>query len=107
VGATERKLKEQGVAYKVGKFPFTASGKAVAMGEPEGFVKVLSGAEFGEVLGAHIIGPEATELIAEFGLAMNCELTLDDIHATIHAHPTLSEALAEAVAATHNESIHI
>jgi len=107
VGATEKKLKEAGVAYKVGKFPFTASGKAVAMGEPEGFVKVLSGAEFGEILGAHIIGPEATELIAEFGLAMNCELTLDDIHATIHAHPTLSEAMAEAVAATHNEAIHI
>ncbi|MBN1403852.1 MAG: dihydrolipoyl dehydrogenase [Opitutales bacterium] len=107
VGVTEKKLKEQGVAYKVGKFPFTASGKAVAMGEPEGFIKVLSGEKYGEILGAHIIGPEATELITEFGLAMNCELTLDDMHATIHAHPTLSEAMAEAVAATHGEAIHI
>jgi len=107
VGATEKKLKEQKVAYKVGKFPFTASGKAVAMGEPDGFIKVLSGEKYGEILGAHIIGPEATELIAEFGLAMNCELTVDDIHATIHAHPTLSEAMGEAVAATHGEAIHI
>ncbi len=107
VGATEKKLKEQGIPYKVGKFPFMASGKAVAMGEPEGFIKVLSGEKYGEVLGAHIIGAEATELIAEFGIAMRCELTLDDIHATIHAHPTLSEAMAEAVAATHNEAIHI
>jgi len=107
VGATEKKLKEQGIAYKVGKFPFTASGRAVAAGEAEGFVKVLSGEKYGEVLGAHIVGPDATELIGEFALAMNCELTLDDIHATIHAHPTLSEASAEAVAATHNEAIHI
>ena len=107
VGATERKLKEQGVAYKVGKFPFTASGRAVAAGEAEGFVKVLSGEKYGEILGAHIVGPDATELIGEFALAMNCELTLDDIHATIHAHPTLSEASAEAVAATHHEAIHI
>jgi dihydrolipoamide dehydrogenase len=107
VGATEKKLKESGVAYKVGKFPFTASGRAVAAGEAEGFVKVLSGEKYGEILGAHIIGPDATELIGEFTLAMNCELTLDDIHATIHAHPTLSEASAEAVAATHNEAIHI
>lgn len=107
VGATEKKLKEQGVEYKVGKFPFTASGKAVAAGEPEGFIKVLSGAKYGEILGAHIIGPEATELIAEFGLSMSCELTVDDIHATIHAHPTLSEAMGEAAAAVHGEAIHI
>ena len=107
VGATEKKLQEQGVAYKVGKFPFTASGRAVAAGEAEGFVKVLAGAKYGEILGAHIIGPDATELIAEFGLAMNCELTVDDIHATIHAHPTLSEAMGEAAAAVHNEAIHI
>jgi dihydrolipoamide dehydrogenase len=107
VGATEKKLKDAGVAYKVGKFPFTASGRAVAAGEAEGFVKVLSGEKYGEILGAHIIGPDATELIAEFTLAMSCELTVDDIHATIHAHPTLSESLGEAAAAVHGEAIHI
>ena len=107
IGATEKKLKEQNIAYKVGKFPFTASGKAVTSGETEGFIKILSGEKYGEILGAHIIGPDATELIAEFGLAMNCELTVDDIHATIHAHPTLSEAMGEAAAATHGEAIHI
>ncbi len=107
VGATEKKLKDAGIPYKAGKFPFTASGKAVAAGEAEGFIKVLSGEKFGEILGAHIVGPDATELIAEYALAMNCELTVDDIHATIHAHPTLSEALGEAAAATHNEAIHI
>ena len=107
VGATEKKLKEAQIPYKVGKFPFTASGKAVAAGEPEGFIKVLTGSKYGEVLGAHIVGPEATELIAEFSLAMNCELTVDDIHATIHAHPTLSEAMGEAAAAVHGQAVHI
>jgi dihydrolipoamide dehydrogenase len=107
VGFSEKKLKEQGVAYKVGKFPFTASGRAVAAGEAEGFVKVLAGEKYGEILGAHIVGPDATELIAEFALAMNCELTVDDIHATIYAHPTLSEAMGEAAAAVNGEAIHI
>jgi hypothetical protein len=91
----------------VGKFPFTASGKAVAINHAEGFVKVITGKKYGEILGAHIVGPEATELIAEYGLALDAELTVDDIHATIHAHPTLSEALAEAAAAVHGEAIHI
>jgi dihydrolipoamide dehydrogenase len=107
VGATEKKLKDQGVAYKVGKFPFSASGKAVASGEAEGFIKVLAGEKHGEILGAHIVGPEATELIAEYALSMNCELTVDDIHATIHAHPTLSEAMGEAAAAVHSQAVHI
>jgi dihydrolipoamide dehydrogenase len=107
VGATEKKLKDAGTPFRVGKFPFTASGKAVASGEAEGFIKVLSGEKYGEILGAHIVGPDATELIAEYALAMNCELTVDDIHATIHAHPTLSESLGEAAAAVHNEAIHI
>lgn len=107
IGLTETKLKEAGIEYKAGKFPFAASGKAVAINHAEGFVKVLVDAKHGEILGAHIIGPEATELIAEYALAMNSELTIDDIHNTIHAHPTLSEALAEAAAAVYGEAIHI
>ncbi|HVU18727.1 MAG TPA: dihydrolipoyl dehydrogenase [Candidatus Didemnitutus sp.] len=106
-GLTEKACKEKGLNYKVGKFPFTASGKAVASGDSEGFVKVISDAKTGEILGVHIIGSEATELIAEYGLAMNLEATVDEVHHAIHAHPTLSEALAEAAAATTNEAIHI
>ncbi len=107
IGKTERELKEAKVDYKVGKFPFTASGKAVAAMASEGFVKLLTDAHTGEVLGAHITGAEATELIAEYALAMELEATWEEIHGTIHAHPTLSEALAEAAAATHGEAIHI
>ena len=106
-GVTEAKAKELGLDYKVGKFPFAASGKAVAGSHPEGFVKVISDAKTGEILGAHIIGREATELITEYCLAMQMEGTIDEIHGTIHAHPTLSEALAEAAADTHHEAIHI
>ena len=107
IGLTEEKAKEEGVAYKVGKFPFAASGKAVAVNHSEGFVKVLVGEKYGEILGAHIIGSDATELIAEYGLGIKLEATVDEIHQTIHAHPTMSEALAEAAAATHGEAIHI
>jgi dihydrolipoamide dehydrogenase len=107
VGMTEEQAKEKGIEYKVGKFPFTASGKAVAVNKPEGFVKLILGAEHGEILGAHIIGNDATELITEYVLAMKSEITADEIHATIHAHPTMSEALAEAAASAHNEAIHI
>jgi dihydrolipoamide dehydrogenase len=106
-GLTEQAAKAKGLAIKVGKFPFTASGKAVASAESEGFVKVISDAKTGEIYGAHIIGSEATELIAEYGLAMALEATVDDVHQTIHAHPTLSEALMEAAAATQGEAIHI
>ncbi len=107
IGLTEEKAKEEGIAYKVGKFPFAASGKAVAVNHSEGFVKVLVGEKYGEILGAHIIGSDATELIAEYGLGIKLEATVDEIHQTIHAHPTMSEALAEAAAATHGEAIHI
>jgi len=106
-GLTERAAKEKDLDYVVGKFPFTASGKAVASASSEGFVKVISDRKTGEVYGAHIIGAEATELIAEYGLAMELEATVEDIHKTIHAHPTLSEALMEAAAATTGEAIHI
>ena len=107
VGLTERAAKEKGIAYKVGKFPFLASGKAQAVGEGEGFVKILFGAEHGEVLGAHLIGPEATELIAELGLAITLEATHEEIEATIHAHPTLSEAIHEATGQAYGMAIHI
>jgi dihydrolipoamide dehydrogenase len=107
IGLTEEKAKEEGIEYKIGKFPFAASGKAVAVNHSEGFVKVIVGKKYGEILGAHIIGSDATELITEYGLAMKLEATVDEIHGTIHAHPTMSEALAEAAAAAHGEAIHI
>jgi dihydrolipoamide dehydrogenase len=107
IGMTERDVKEKGIKYKVGKFPFTASGKAVAAMESDGFVKLIVAESDGELLGAHITGHEATELIAEYALGMELEATWEEIHGTIHAHPTLSEALMEAAAATHGEAIHI
>jgi len=106
-GLTEQACREKKLNYKVGKFPFTASGKAVAAADTEGFVKVISEATTGEILGVHILGNEAPELIAEYILAMNMEGTIDEVHHSIHAHPTLSEALMEAAAATTGEAIHI
>ncbi len=106
VGLTERAAKEKGLKYRVGKFPFMASGKALAVGEPEGFVKLIIGEPHGEVLGAHIIGADATEMIAELGLAISLEATYEELIATIHAHPTLSEAVHEAAHASHGQAIH-
>ena len=107
IGLTERAAKEKGLKYRVGKFPFSASGKALAVGESDGFTKILFGEPHGEILGAHIVGNEATELIAELGLAMNLEATHEEIEATIHAHPTLAEAIHEATGAAHGRAIHI
>jgi len=107
VGLTERAAKEQGLKFKVGKFPFMASGKALAVGESEGFVKLIIGEPHGEIIGAHIIGPEATELIAELSLAITLEATHEEIESTIHAHPTLSEAVMEASHAAFGMAIHI
>ena len=106
VGKTERALKEEGIDYKVGKFPYAASGKAQASADAEGFVKLIFGKEHGELLGAHIIGDNATELIAEMGLALEMELTTDEIHSTIHAHPTLAEAIHEATLDADGHAIH-
>jgi dihydrolipoamide dehydrogenase len=106
VGKTERALKEAGIEYTVGKIPFVAIGKAVAAGEAEGFAKLLFGKQHGELLGAHIIGDNATELIAEMGLALDQELTGEEIHATIHAHPTMSEVIHEATLAATGHAIH-
>lgn len=110
VGATERALQERGrkpgVDYKVGKFPFQASGRAKASGHVEGFVKILGDAQTGEILGCHMIGDGVTELIAEATLAMKLEATADELIDTIHAHPTLSEALHEAALGTQGRTLH-
>ena len=107
VGLTEQACKEKELSYKVGKFPYQASGKkAQAAGETEGFIKIIIGEPHGEILGAHIIGCEATELIAELGLAIESELTYEEIENTIHAHPTLSEMVHEAVGASEGKAIH-
>lgn len=106
VGLTERAAKEKGLKFKVGKFPFMASGKARAVGETEGFVKLLIGEPHGEIIGAHIIGSEATELIAELGLAITLEATHEEVEATIHAHPTLSESVHEATGMAFGQAIH-
>jgi dihydrolipoamide dehydrogenase len=97
VGMTEAQVKEKKVEYKVGKFPFMASGRARTSGETEGFVKIIRDAKYGEILGAHIVGAHATELIHELVVARENEYTVAEIDLAIHAHPTLSEAIAEAV----------
>lgn len=107
VGMTEAKARQAGHELKIGKFPFMASGKAFAVGDREGFVKLIFDAKYGELLGAHIIGPEATELIAEVTLAKSMEATFESIVKTVHAHPTLSESIMEAAANAYGESIHI
>jgi dihydrolipoamide dehydrogenase len=106
VGLTEKRAREKELSYKVGKFPFFSLGKALAAGDNSGFVKLLFSEPGGEILGAHIIGAEATELISEVNLGMTMKATRDHIIGTIHAHPTLSEALGEAAAASAGEAIH-
>lgn len=107
VGLTERAAKEKGLKFKIGKFPFLASGKALAVGDSEGFVKLIIGEPHGEIIGAHIIGGDATEMIAELGLAITLEATVDEITGTIHAHPTLMESVHEAAHAASGHAIHI
>lgn len=107
VGLTEAQAQARGYAVKVGKFPFRALGKALAMAEHEGFVKVVVNAEYGELLGAHIIGSEATELLPEVTLARALEVTGHEIGHTVHAHPSLAEAIMEAARAAEGMAIHI
>ncbi|GHO66134.1 dihydrolipoyl dehydrogenase [Ktedonobacter sp. SOSP1-52] len=106
VGLTEAQAKEKDPEARVERFPWVAIGKAVAIGETDGFTKVIRG-KYGEILGAHIIGPDATNLISEFSIAMRGELTVDEIIETIHPHPTLSEGIREAVLAVEGRPIHI
>lgn len=107
VGLTEKQAKEKGHEIKVGKFPFSASGKATANGDTDGFVKVIFDAKYGEWLGCHMIGVGVTEMIAEAVAARKLETTGHEILKTVHPHPTLSEAVMEAVAAAYGEVIHI
>lgn len=107
VGMTEAQAKEAGYELKVGKFPFSASGKASASGAKEGFVKVIFDAKYGELLGAHMIGANVTEMIAELVLAKKLESTGHEILKAIHPHPTMSEAVMEATAAAYDEVIHL
>ena len=107
VGLTEEQAKEQGYELKVGKFPFSASGKATAAGTPEGFVKVIFDAKYGEWLGCHMIGAGVTDMIAEAVLGRKLETTGHEVLKTIHPHPTMSEAVMEAVADAYDEVIHL
>lgn len=107
VGLTEKKAKEKGYEIKVGKFPFSASGKASAAGAKEGFVKVIFDAKYGEFLGAHMIGANVTEMIAEVVVARKLETTGHEIIKSVHPHPTMSEAIMEAAAAAYDEVIHL
>lgn len=107
IGLTEAKAKEAGYEIKIGKFPFSASGKARAMGETAGLTKLIFDAKYGELLGAHIVGPEATELIAELTAFKSLEGTGESILKTIHAHPTLAESILEAAGVAYGEAINI
>lgn len=107
VGMTEAAAREAGYQLKIGKFPFTASGKASASGAKDGFVKLIFDAEYGELLGAHMIGANVTEMIAEIVLARKLETTAHEIIKAVHPHPTMSEAIMEAAAAAYDEVIHL
>jgi len=107
VGITEKMAKEKGYELKIGKFPFTASGKASAAGAKDGFVKLIFDAKYGELLGAHLIGYNVTEMIAELVVARNLETTGHELIKSVHPHPTISEAIMEAAAAAYGEVIHL
>jgi dihydrolipoamide dehydrogenase len=107
VGLTEARAKEGGYDVRVGRFPFTASGKAKILGETEGFVKIVSESKYDELLGVHIIGPHATDLIAEAVVALELESTAEALMRAVHAHPTLSEAVMEAAHAAVDQAIHV
>ena len=107
LGLTEAQARETGADINVGKFPFRANGKALALNDYEGFVKIIADKKFGEILGVHMVGPEVTDLTGELSLAKSMELTPTEIAHAVHAHPTLTEVVAEAALATMGEAIHI
>jgi dihydrolipoamide dehydrogenase len=107
VGLTEKAAKEAGLDFRVGKFPFSASGKASSAGAKEGFVKLIFDNKYGELVGAHMIGANVTEMIAELVVAKNLETTGHELIKSIHPHPTMSEAIMEAAAAAYGEVIHL
>ena len=106
-GLTEAQARERGYDVRIGRFPFQANGKALGMGESAGWIKLISGARYGEILGAHLIGPEVTELLPELTLAQRMELTTAEIARNVHAHPSLSEVLGEAAHVAEGHAIHI
>jgi dihydrolipoamide dehydrogenase len=106
VGMTEAKAREAGLQIKVGKFPFTANSKASIIDQHEGFIKVVADAKYGEILGVHIIGPLATELIAEAVVVMELEGTVEDLMFTVHAHPTVAEGMLDAFSAVEGKAIN-
>ncbi len=106
-GYTEAEAKEAGMEINVGTFPFSANGRALGMGEKEGFVKIISDAKYGEILGAHMVGPDVAELLPELTLAQQMEMTAEEIARNIHAHPTLSEVIMEAAHGVEGQPIHI
>jgi dihydrolipoamide dehydrogenase len=107
IGLTEAQCKERGLAYRVGRFPYAASGKANAIRHLEGLVKLIYGEPHGQLLGAHLIGAEVTELVAELGLALRLEATYEELLATLHAHPTLSENVFEATGVAYGRSANL
>ena len=107
VGLTELQAKEMGYDIEVGKFPWAAIGRAVASGHSDGFIKVIRDKQFSEILGAHIVGPHATELIAEFVIGRHLESTVEELEKAMHPHPTLSEGVAESALASLGRPIHI
>jgi dihydrolipoamide dehydrogenase len=106
IGLTEQQCKERKLDYKVGRFPFSASGRARTSGETDGFVKIIRDTKYGEILGAHIVGAHATELIHELAVARENEFTVEEVDLAIHAHPTLAEAVAEAALDSMGRMIH-
>ncbi|HEY8166984.1 MAG TPA: dihydrolipoyl dehydrogenase [Gemmatimonadaceae bacterium] len=107
IGLTEQQCKDKKLEYKVGKFPFSANGRARTSGETEGFVKIIRDAKYGEILGAHIVGAHATELLHELAVARENEFTVEEVDLAVHAHPTLSEAVAEAALDSLGRVIHV
>jgi dihydrolipoamide dehydrogenase len=107
VGITERAAQERGFDVRVGTFPFGVLGRAKMAGETEGFVKIVADAKYDEILGVHMIGLRSTELVAEAVLALRLECTVEELIRTIHAHPTMAEAVGEAAHAVHGAAIHI
>ncbi|AUN11254.1 dihydrolipoyl dehydrogenase [Clostridium botulinum] len=107
VGLTEEQAKQKGVDYKVGKFPLIYNGKSLIMNDTEGFIKIIADKKYEEILGVHILGPRATDLITEAALTLRLEATLAEIITTVHAHPTIGEAMKEAALAVNKEAIHM
>ncbi|MBE1303133.1 dihydrolipoyl dehydrogenase [Clostridium botulinum] len=107
VGLTEEQAKQKGVDYKIGKFPLIYNGKSLIMNDTEGFIKIIADKKYEEILGVHILGPRATDLITEAALALRLEATLEEIITTVHAHPTIGEAMKEAALAVNKEAIHM